>query len=1053
MMSMSSISTPCGGGGGAPAVAYVMVLTKPKFVSISTAGSVVDTVLDLRRQPCLDSASAIECHDNFSTTDKSSRINRSLPPGVYYVVVQAKTASLSGRYTLRVQQFAGEGEACIVQGDCGPGLVCRAPGGTTQKICTRPECSDGTDDDADGKLDYPNDPGCSSEIDNSELDDCPAGPSCPKCSDGVDNDGDGAIDYPLDESCKAAGDGSEACITSEKPIEIITTATTMGTTVGAVNDYDPTCNLSTGVAPDRLYRIDLPAMATLSLNVSGFDTVHALHDSTCGGTAIACSDPPLMTVTGLAAGTYYLVVDARSSTSGAFTITMSGEIAAGESCEGSLYQTGVFGCEGGLICDGPVGLRTCRSQCADGADNNGDGKIDYPDDPGCEAPGDNFEDTVCPGPTCPVCSDGVDNDGDNLTDYPNDPACEAAGGPSEVCSGEDDPILPITAPTTVDTLAGASDDHDPSCGSDGGRDRMFTLDVPALATLRIDTEGSSSNTLLSLLSSTCGEPSIECNDGVSINGALIQRTDVPAGRYIVAVDVFNATSTASAFNLNVSGTVAPDESCEGALFQSGALTCASGYTCEGPAGARTCRASQCNDGMDNNGDGRIDYPSDPGCSNPSDPAEDTVCPGPTCPVCSDGADNDADMMTDYPTDTSCSVASGATEACNAELNPILPIRTRSISDTMVGATDEFNPSCGQDGGADRLFTLELPALATLKIDTEGSSFDTLLSLLNSTCALPSITCNDDSGILAGASLIKRTNVAAGLYIVSVDAYNAATVPGPFNLNVSGTVTPGGACEGPLFENGVLTCAVGYFCAGPAGARTCRSQCNDGVDNNGDGRADYPADPGCTDILDTVEDTVCPGASCPVCSNMDDDDGDMQIDWPADLGCQAASGTTEAFCPSDPDLRGAITMPVTAGTLAAPAADHVEPACLISPANSGNEVVYALVAPVAASWVISTDGSAIVDTILSLYDSNCSLPPLACDDDGGAGALSQISMDLPAGNYAIQVDSFSQTGNNGPFLLNVQGTAEPGADCTSPLFTTGVLVCSDGQTCGPAGVCE
>ena len=34
----------------------------------------------------------------------------------------------------------------------------------------KPECSDGIDNDSDGKLDYPNDPGCSSALDDSETD-------------------------------------------------------------------------------------------------------------------------------------------------------------------------------------------------------------------------------------------------------------------------------------------------------------------------------------------------------------------------------------------------------------------------------------------------------------------------------------------------------------------------------------------------------------------------------------------------------------------------------------------------------------------------------------------------------------------------------------------------------------------------------------------------------------------------------------------------------------------------------------------------------------------
>ena len=63
-------------------------------------------------------------------------------------------------------------------------------------------CSDGQDNDADGLVDYPADPGCTSAEDNDETDP-------PQCSDGKDNDGDGLIDFPADKGCTAAEDNDE----------------------------------------------------------------------------------------------------------------------------------------------------------------------------------------------------------------------------------------------------------------------------------------------------------------------------------------------------------------------------------------------------------------------------------------------------------------------------------------------------------------------------------------------------------------------------------------------------------------------------------------------------------------------------------------------------------------------------------------------------------------------------------------------------------------------------------------------------------------------------
>lgn len=63
-------------------------------------------------------------------------------------------------------------------------------------------CADGQDNDGDGLVDYPNDPGCSAADDGDETDP-------PQCSDGKDNDGDGLVDFPNDKGCTGADDNDE----------------------------------------------------------------------------------------------------------------------------------------------------------------------------------------------------------------------------------------------------------------------------------------------------------------------------------------------------------------------------------------------------------------------------------------------------------------------------------------------------------------------------------------------------------------------------------------------------------------------------------------------------------------------------------------------------------------------------------------------------------------------------------------------------------------------------------------------------------------------------
>ena len=59
-----------------------------------------------------------------------------------------------------------------------------------------------------------------------------------------------------------------------------------------------------------------------------------------------------------------------------------------------------------------------------------------------------------------------------------------------------------------------------------------------------------------------------------------------------------------------------------------------------------------------------------------------------------------------------------------------------------------------------------------------------------------------------------------------------------------------------------------------------AECNDGIDNDGDGLEDYPYDPKCDSLSDTSE---TPGVFfvMPACSNHADDDGDFFVDFKGD----------------------------------------------------------------------------------------------------------------------------------------------------------------------------
>jgi hypothetical protein len=87
-------------------------------------------------------------------------------------------------------------------------------------------------------------------------------------------------------------------------------------------------------------------------------------------------------------------------------------------------------------------------------------------------------------------------------------------------------------------------------------------------------------------------------------------------------------------------------------------------------------------------------------------------------------------------------------------------------------------------------------------------------------------------------------------------------------------------------------------------------CEDGVDNDGDGRTDHPADPGCSSLTDPDE------TDLPACLDLRDNDGDRKVDWPLDPGCSSPLDRDET------DPARAINLSPPAPAQAAPAVQHL-----------------------------------------------------------------------------------------------------------------------------------
>ena len=202
-------------------------------------------------------------------------------------------------------------------------------------------------------------------------------------------------------------------------------------------------------------------------------------------------------------------------------------------------------------------------------------------------------------------------------------------------------------------------------------------------------------------------------------------------------------------------------------------------------------AAACNDGIDNDGDGLKDYPSDPGCSGKRDTSEKGNI------VCDDGVDNnDADSLKDWPNDPGCSSLSDNIEAdgqCDdtidndgdTKIDYPYDLGCASYSDSSEYGNVQCDDGIDNDGDG--------------KIDYP---YDTGCADSTDNSELEVTQCND------------------GVDNDGDTFTDYPSDPGCSGLNDSS-------------ERSAI-------------------QCDDGIDNDGDGFIDYPADSGCTGPSDNTE---------------------------------------------------------------------------------------------------------------------------------------------------------------------------------------------------------
>lgn len=134
--------------------------------------------------------------------------------------------------------------------------------------------------------------------------------------------------------------------------------------------------------------------------------------------------------------------------------------------------------------------------------------------------------------------------------------------------------------------------------------------------------------------------------------------------------------------------------------------------------------------------------------------------------------------------------------CAIDVGERLPLE---VTGTTGGRDDGYGgASCGLGGDAveDIAFRWTPPTDGTYRISTEGSAFDTFLSVRSGSCAGREVACNDDATEGASHSSLLLDLTACRTVTIVVDG---ATVDvGPFRLTVHGTET---ACDDGADDDG------------------------------------------------------------------------------------------------------------------------------------------------------------------------------------------------------------------------------------------------------------
>jgi len=261
----------------------------------------------------------------------------------------------------------------------------------------------------------------------------------------------------------------------------------------------------------------------------------------------------------------------------------------------------------------------------------------------------------------------------------------------------------------------------------------------------------------------------------------------------------------------------------------------------------------CEDGIDNDGDGLVDYPDDRGCGGPGDGSEESLC--------SNGRDDDGDGLVDLD-DPGCESPADDSETFPPGA-PGSPACDDGISDDRDPLTDMRDPGCANPSD---------PSELSFAVGCDDG------------------IDNDGDGQIdypADRDCQSASDAREGQCNDGIDNDGDGFIDFPGDRGCTSPADPLETCDPRI---------------GPC------SECDDGIDNDRDGLKDAE-DPGCADPTDPSERD--PGAPC---DDQIDNDGDGYPDYPADSACPDPLGSGEFAFAVLNWLAEAASGPMTAAAL-------------------------------------------------------------------------------------------------------------------------------------------